>query len=154
MATMFSAVNTQYLDYLAKLAAKKYRTSELSGNILLKEVALMALYCLSALENNSANMSAVLSALETLGGVTIVPPSLVISGLETESAGEQAKVVTAGVNNIVFPLSLSSAAYSLFITSLTTDGYFNSYKITNKGTGGFTIDVSEAGTIDYRATIV
>lgn len=154
MTTLYSAAWAQYGDYKTKLGTKKYRVSELAETITVKGASLVAMYCLSAMENNSANMTATLAELETLYAEDITAPSLIISGLETEAAGAYAVAVTAGVNTLTFPISLSTTAYSLFVTSLTSDGNFNSYKITGKLTTGFTITVAENGTIDYRAIIV
>lgn len=154
MATLYATAWAQYGDYKTKLSSKKYRTAELAETITVKGASLVAMYCLSAMENNSANMTATLAELETLYAEDITAPSLIISGLETEAAGAYGKAVTAGVNVITFPITLSTTAYSLFVTSLTSDGNFNSYKITAKLTTGFTITVAEDGTIDYRAIIV
>lgn len=154
MATVYDTALAAYTNYKTKLSSKKYREAELAETTVVKEAKLVALYCLSAMENNSANMTSILTELESVSGVSLTAPSLIISGLETEAAGAQASAVTAGVNTITFPISLSTAAYSLFVTSLTSDGNFNSYKITDKKTTGFTITVAQNGTIDYRAIIV
>jgi hypothetical protein len=151
---MYDVVKDQYDDYVSKLGTKRNRTSELSETALVKEVALTTLYCLSAIENSSTNMTTVLGLLETLSGETITPPSLVITGLEVEAAGAEDVDVTAGSNTITFPLTLSSANYSLLITCTTTDGNFNAFKRSNKTTSGFTIEVAEDGYLDYRAIIV
>lgn len=154
MATLYSTAFAQYEDYRDKLAGSKYRVAEIAESTTVKGAALIALYCLSAMENNSANMTEVLSEMETLYDETLTAPSLIISGLETEAAGAEDVAVTAGVNAITFPISLSSADYALLLTCIATDGNFNSYKIANKTTSGFTLTVATNGTIDYRAIIV
>ena len=154
MATMYNTVLAQYTDYETKLANKKYRESELSENTLVKETALLALYSLSAMENSSSHMTAILTELEDVSNATLTPPSLIISGLETEAAGAEDVAVTAGVNTITFPIALSTVDYALLLTSITADGNFNSYKRGAKTTAGFTLTVAEDGYIDYRAIIV
>ena len=151
---MYNTVLAQYTDYETKLANKKYRESELSENTLVKETALLALYSLSAMENSSSHMTAILTELEDVSNATLTPPSLIISGLETEAAGAEDVAVTAGVNTITFPIALSTVDYALLLTSITADGNFNSYKRGAKTVGGFTLTVAEDGYIDYRAIIV
>jgi hypothetical protein len=154
MATFYDAIFDQYGDYAYKLANKRYKFSELAETITVKGAALLTLYLLSALENNSTHMSEILAEMEILYNNTLTAPAIVLSGLETEAVGARDVAVTAGSQSITFPISLSSTDYALFITSRATDGTFNNYKMTNKLTTGFTIEVADNGYIDYRAIIV
>jgi hypothetical protein len=151
--TLHNVATTQYNDYVNKLTRKIYRISEVAQNITVRGALLTSLYTLAAMENSSHNMADVLALLETLYNEDITPPSLIISGLEAEATANYNVAVTAGVNAITFPISLSSTSYSLFITSYTADGNFNTYKRSNKTTGGFTITVAQDGFIDYRAIL-
>lgn len=151
--TLHNVAIAQYNDYVDKLTNKKYRLSEVAQNITVRGAKLIALYNLAAAENNSTNMSAILVLLEALYDADITAPSLIISGLEAEATAGIAVAVTAGVNTITYPITLSSTSYGLFITSYTADGNFNSYKRSGKLTTGFTITVSQDGFIDYRAIL-
>lgn len=154
MGSVYSSGYASYETYLEALASKLYRTVEQRETIEVKSAKLIALYCLSAMENNSTNMSEALDALETLYEATLTPPSLIISGLESEAASAKDLAVTAGVNTITFAIELSSVDYALFVNPVDSDGNFNSYKYYDKTTTGFTIEVAADGFLDYRAILV
>jgi uncharacterized membrane protein len=154
MATVHSTAYASYEEYLDALSSKIYRTVAQKAIIETKSAKLIALYCLGAMENSSANMTTALDALEELYETTLTAPTLIISGLESEAASAKAVAVTAGENTITFPISLSSADYALFITSYDANGDFLSYKFYDKTTAGFTIEVADDGFIDYRALLV
>lgn len=145
----------QYTTYKNALANKTYREVEIQQNYTVRGALMTALYNNAALAGNSTNMATCLAELEEIYAEDIIPPSLVITGSESEVASATAVAVTAGiVNTISFPLSLSTNAYQLFISCYDVDGNFVSYKRYNKTTGGFDIEVADNGFIDYRAIVV
>ena len=156
MAALFDVAWEQYTDYRDKLINKRYKDSEAAENISVKGAILISLYFAEAFQNHSSNMTTLLEEMESarVYNTDITAPSLVISGLESEAAGAESVTVAAGSNSITFPISLSTTEYALLVTCLTSDGSFNSYKISNKTTSGFTIECATSGTLDYRAIIV
>jgi len=148
-------VQTQYNVFKDALENKRYRDVDYALNTMARGASMVALYNNAALSNDSANMSACLAELEIIYETTIDPPPLILSGLEAEAARAQHVAVTGGIANVItFPLSLSSASYSLFVEAYDSNGDSMSRKWYSKTVTGFTIEVADDGFIDYNAILV
>lgn len=154
MAETLSSLNlAKYDEHVENLANKRRRRAEVTENEMVKVLAQTVEWLLAAVEGNQTRQTTAISALATIYGETITPPTNSITTTLTEANTRGAIVdLTSGDNTITFA-SVFETGYLLFVNCYTEEGgqVYYTQDPDDRAASGFDINVVSACKCDYLA---